>query len=130
MGGGNHAAQRTPALAAGREQRYPAAAERRVNTAAEREINTEQRLDPRVRAGPDVLERAVQAVAVGQRERFHAKLGRAVGQRSRGGRAVAQRVRGRDVQVRKPRGNLKRYRHQSAIRRSVQVRAPASRRSS
>ena len=105
VGGGYQAAQRGPALAPGREQGHPARGARAgAAAAADPEVGAKQRPDPRVGAGLDVLERAVEAVAVGQRECGHAEAGRPGGQRTGSRGAVAQRERGRDVQVRELRG--------------------------
>ena len=119
VGGGDQAAERRPALAADREQRHPADPGDLLLGSQQRQIDAEQGLDAGVGAGLHVLERAVEAIAVGQRERGHAQVGRPGGQRSRGRGAVAQRVRGRDVQVRERPGRGG-ERHQSSTRRSVQ----------
>jgi hypothetical protein len=59
---------------------------------AKGQVRAEDGPDPGFGARLDVLERAVQAVPVGQRERGHAKLRRPGDQRRRGRRAEAQRV--------------------------------------
>ena len=82
MRGGHETAQRGPPLTANREQRNPAG---QVAPAvggvvpavpgvpgvpgAQRQIDAEQGPDPGIGTGPDVLERTVEAIAVGQRER-------------------------------------------------------------
>jgi len=101
VGRGHQAAQRRPAAAADREQRHPLRVLGRHREAVDQgEVGAEQRPDSRVGARLGVLERAVQAVPVGQREGRHAKFGCPRDQRRRARRAVAQRERRRDVQVR------------------------------
>ena len=127
---GHQAAQRRPAAAASREQRHPLRVLGRHWEAVDQgEVGAEQRPDPRVGTRLGVLERAVQAVPVGQREGGHAKSGRPRDQRRRARRAVAQRERRRHVQVGEL-GYRIGHRDQSATRRSVQVSAATSRRNS
>ena len=77
----------------------PAPDRRRGHDGVHREVEAEDRRDPGVAAGEDEADRAVEAVAVGERERVLPELGRARHERRRAARAVAQRVAGGDVQV-------------------------------
>ncbi len=66
---------------------------------AQRQVDAEHRPDPGLLAGPGELDRAVGAVAVGEREGVHLVLGGPLHQRVGVGRAVLEGVSRRDVEV-------------------------------